>query len=259
MPSIEHQIAVADFARGLSSLISAGVQLGVALRAVEANTSNPQLADVIRDVQSRVETSDSLSQAMANHTDWFSAVAVYLIRAGEVAGVLDETLVAWGDMIDRDLDLRDKLQFYRAMARLAQAASARPLSTWEQEIEATLGKVQPRVNVSLFLYGFGVMVGAGVPMTRALAEAAAALDGDAARAVQEIAADLPWNGGGKLHERLADLPGMTPVAVELLHVGEDATMLDSMCIKAAEVLRAETERELRGTMDACLTIDPEEA
>ena len=36
MASIEHQIAVADFARRLSSLISAGVQLGVALRAVEA-------------------------------------------------------------------------------------------------------------------------------------------------------------------------------------------------------------------------------
>ncbi len=98
------------FYRQFATMINAGVSLIRCLDVLEQQTSSYRLKTIIRDIESELEGGASLSQAMSKYPKTFSELAIGLVRAGEVGGVLDETLNRLAIFVEKDMELRRKIK-----------------------------------------------------------------------------------------------------------------------------------------------------
>ncbi len=101
---------ISIFCRQFATMINAGVSLIRCLDVLEQQSSNPTLKEMIRDIQKEVEGGATLSRSLAKFPRVFSELAVGLVRAGEIGGVLDETLDRLADFMEKDLELRQKIK-----------------------------------------------------------------------------------------------------------------------------------------------------
>ncbi len=98
------------FYRQFATMINAGVSLIRCLDVLEQQTSSPRLKELIRDIEGEIEGGATLSRAMTKYPRVFSNLATGLVRAGEVGGVLDETLQRLAAFTEKDMDLRRKIK-----------------------------------------------------------------------------------------------------------------------------------------------------
>ena len=101
---------LAIFSRQFATMINAGLSLLRSLDILAEQTPNATLAGVIREVKTSVEKGMSLSEAMQKHPKAFDRLYVAMVRAGEVGGVLDSTLVRLADTLERGVELRGKVK-----------------------------------------------------------------------------------------------------------------------------------------------------
>jgi type IV pilus assembly protein PilC len=111
------------FARQFSTMINAGVSLVRCLSVLREQSASARLKIVIADLQSEVEAGSTLSSAMAKHPRVFSNLAIGLVRAGEVGGVLDETLDRLATFMEKDMDLRRKVKSAMTYPTLVMVAA----------------------------------------------------------------------------------------------------------------------------------------
>ncbi|KAA0236898.1 MAG: type II secretion system F family protein, partial [Armatimonadetes bacterium] len=98
------------FCRQFSTMVDAGVSLVRCLDVLSQQTQDPKLRKIIMDVGERVEGGESLSRAMQRHPRTFSNLFIGLIRAGEVGGVLEESLQRLSHFLEKDVELRRKVK-----------------------------------------------------------------------------------------------------------------------------------------------------
>lgn len=98
------------FSRQFATMVNAGLSLIRALTVLVDQVESKALADVLAKVRSDVEQGLSLSDAMARHPKVFNNLYVAMVRAGEVGGVLDETLNRLADILEAQLALRSKIK-----------------------------------------------------------------------------------------------------------------------------------------------------
>ena len=98
------------FARQLSVLISATVPIVRALRILVKQTELKTFQRIISTIVEEVDGGARLSAAMRKHPHVFDDFFVYMIRAGETTGRLDETLNYLADQQEKDYDLRSKIR-----------------------------------------------------------------------------------------------------------------------------------------------------
>ena len=101
---------LAIFARQFSTMLDAGVSLIRCLDVLQAQTNNARLRKILLDLSARVESGESLSRSMARHPKAFSQLIIGLIRAGEVGGVLEESLQRISAFLEKDVELRRKIR-----------------------------------------------------------------------------------------------------------------------------------------------------
>ena len=101
---------LAIFARQFSTMLDAGVSLIRCLDVLQAQTINARLRKILMDLSARVESGESLSRSMARHPKAFSQLIIGLIRAGEVGGVLEESLQRIAAFLEKDVELRRKIR-----------------------------------------------------------------------------------------------------------------------------------------------------
>lgn len=101
---------VAVFSRQFATMINAGLTLLRSLSIIAEQTQNQTLARVILDVKAEVETGASLSVAMGKFPKAFSKLYVAMVEAGEIGGVLDETLLRLADTMEAEVELRSKIR-----------------------------------------------------------------------------------------------------------------------------------------------------
>jgi type IV pilus assembly protein PilC len=101
---------LAIFARQFSTMLDAGVSLIRCLDVLQAQTSNARLRKILMDLSARVESGESLSRSMARHPKAFNQLIIGLIRAGEVGGVLEESLQRIAAFLEKDVELRRKIR-----------------------------------------------------------------------------------------------------------------------------------------------------
>lgn len=101
---------IAILSRQFATMVNSGLSLVRTLNILEAQTENPALSKVVGEVRAEVEKGSSLSVAMEAHPKVFSQLFVAMIKAGEIGGVLDETLVRLADMMEAAHALRSKVK-----------------------------------------------------------------------------------------------------------------------------------------------------
>lgn len=98
------------FCRQFSTMVDAGVSLVRCLDVLGQQTSDPKLKKILMDVGERVEGGESLSRAMQRHPKAFSNLFIGLIKAGEVGGVLEESLQRLSHFLEKDVELKRKVK-----------------------------------------------------------------------------------------------------------------------------------------------------
>ena len=113
IPGLGNRIRQKDVAlmsRQFSTMVNAGLSLIRALTVLIEQADSPALVAVLTEVRTDVERGQSLSDAMAKHPKAFNRLYIAMIRAGEVGGVLDETLNRVADILEANLSLRSKIR-----------------------------------------------------------------------------------------------------------------------------------------------------
>ena len=98
------------FCRQFSTMVDAGVSLVRCLDVLGQQTQDPKLKKILIEVGERVESGESLSRAMQRHPRTFSNLFIGLIRAGEIGGVLEESLQRLSHFLEKDVELRRKVK-----------------------------------------------------------------------------------------------------------------------------------------------------
>lgn len=98
------------FCRQFSTMVDAGVSLVRCLDVLSQQTGDPKLKKILMDIGERVEGGESLSRAMQRHPKAFSNLFIGLIKAGEVGGVLEESLQRLSHFLEKDVELRRKVK-----------------------------------------------------------------------------------------------------------------------------------------------------
>lgn len=101
---------VAIFSRQLATMVNSGLTLTRSLTILEEQTESELFRGIITEVRQQVEQGSSLSAALALHSATFNHLYVSMIRAGEVGGALDETLVRLADTLESTVRLRSKVK-----------------------------------------------------------------------------------------------------------------------------------------------------
>ena len=101
---------LAVFCRQFSTMVDAGVSLVRCLDVLGHQTQDPKLKKILADIGQRVEGGESLSRAMQRHPKSFSNLFIGLVKAGEVGGVLEESLQRLSQFLEKDVELRRKVK-----------------------------------------------------------------------------------------------------------------------------------------------------
>lgn len=101
---------LAIFCRQFSTMQDAGVSIVRSLDVLAQQTQSPKLRRIIMDIQAEVEAGQTLSKAMSKYPNVFSNLFIGLIRAGEVGGVLEESLQRLASFLEADVALRRKVR-----------------------------------------------------------------------------------------------------------------------------------------------------
>lgn len=124
---------LAVFCRQFSTMVDAGVSLVRCLDVLGRQTQDPKLKKILLDIGERVEGGESLSRAMQRHPRTFSNLFIGLIRAGEIGGVLEETLQRLSTFLEADVALRRKVKSaltYPVLVMVAALGIVIFLVTW---------------------------------------------------------------------------------------------------------------------------------
>ena len=119
--------------RQLSALLHAGMPLVPALTALVEQLQSPTngqarslgkakrpLAAIMEEIRDDVNEGGSLAQALQKHPHLFSALFISMVSAGESSGALEEVLARVADILERRVQLTDKVK--AAMAYPAMMA-----------------------------------------------------------------------------------------------------------------------------------------
>ena len=98
------------FCRQFATMIDAGVSLVRCLAVLEEQSTSGKLRQIIRDVQTSVESGETLSRALGRYPRVFGNLFVGLVRAGEIGGVLDETLNRLSTFLEENERLKRKVK-----------------------------------------------------------------------------------------------------------------------------------------------------
>jgi type IV pilus assembly protein PilC len=101
---------LAIFCRQFATMINAGVSLIRCLAVLEEQSTSLRLKEIIREIQASVQAGETLSRSLTRWPRVFSPLFVGLVRAGEIGGVLDETLNRLATFLEEDQRLRRKVK-----------------------------------------------------------------------------------------------------------------------------------------------------
>jgi len=109
----EAKIRLSDlivFTRQLSDLLDSGITLFKALNLIEEQTDNLLMRQLVSSLASEIKEGKRFSEILAKFPQVFSSLYVALVRAGEVGGMLDKVLLGLADYLEKEGELRSRVQ-----------------------------------------------------------------------------------------------------------------------------------------------------
>ncbi len=101
---------IAAFTRQLATLLRSGIPLADSLGALVDQVANVRLKTPLSEVRTNVNEGQSLADSLAKHPKLFDELFVSMVRAGELAGNLDEVLSRLADFLESSQKLKSKIQ-----------------------------------------------------------------------------------------------------------------------------------------------------
>ena len=164
--------------RQLATALQAGLPLLSALRVVEQQAEGGALRTLVSDLGERVQSGESLSEAMAAHPRDFSPLEASMARVGETAGVLEEVMGYLSDFAERDVEIRERVRsaaVYPAFVLVLAAVSAvivvttilpRVMATVTESIGTAALPAPTKIlmNLSYFLRDYWWLLGGGLAL-----------------------------------------------------------------------------------------------
>ncbi|MGE5531958.1 MAG: type II secretion system F family protein [Bacteroidota bacterium] len=234
----EEPIGLVDltaYLRQFSIMINAGVSLMRCLHVLDQSINFEPLRLANQQLQRDVEGGETLSKSMCSHPQMFTPFLIGLVRAGEIGGVLDDTMMRAAGFYERQLHHRRE--------RFLQYATAQVLGEeYEQKYEQALTDLQDTLLIEYFCYMFGTMLGAGVPLLQAMEVAAEILPERLQAGVMQARVSVREGASIGPAMTVAGFPG---AVVTLLTIGEETGALDRMALRAGDILEAQAEARLQ--------------
>ena len=105
------------FSRQLATMMESGVPMVQAFEIIEGGQSNPNMAKLLNDVKTEIQSGSSLAESLGRHPVYFDELYCNLVNAGEKAGVLDELLDTIATYKEKTEEIKGKIKkamFYPA-------------------------------------------------------------------------------------------------------------------------------------------------
>lgn len=101
---------IAAFTRQLATLLRSGIPLAESLGALVDQTANQRFKAQLSEVRTAVNEGTAFADALAKHKKLFDDLFISMVRAGELAGNLDEVLTRLADFLESSQKLKSKVQ-----------------------------------------------------------------------------------------------------------------------------------------------------
>jgi len=218
---------LAAYTRSMAVMMNSGVSLIRQLSIIEATFGEP-LKSATTMLTGEVEAGTTLSTAMSKRPNVFTRVFAQMVRAGEVGGVLDETLLQLADLLEKD--------WIDAGANQKCRGWLAPTGEEESSFADAPPADQLRL-VSLYFRSLGTMLSAGVPQDAPVLWHTAAWllpPGPERDALAAIGAKA--RQAGRLQTEDFRLPFVSAIALQLASIGIETDTFPLMCEKIAQFL-----------------------
>jgi len=109
--------AICAFTRQLATLVDAGMPLIRGLRLLREQETNATLKRIITEVESAIENGSTLSEALTPYPRVFNRLYINMVKAGELSGALEITLLRLAEFIEKAQKIKGKVKaamFYPA-------------------------------------------------------------------------------------------------------------------------------------------------
>ena len=100
---------ILNFTNQLAVMVKAGISLQESLESIASQTENHKFKAVVTDLKCRIEGGQSLSQALAEHTDVFNDLFINMVAAAEISGSLSDMLQKLADYLDQEAETRSQV------------------------------------------------------------------------------------------------------------------------------------------------------
>lgn len=101
---------IAAFTRQLATLLRSGIPLAESLGALVDQVSNQRFKAQLSEVRTAVNEGVAFADALSKHPKLFDELFVSMVRAGELAGNIDEVLTRLADFLESSQKLKSKVQ-----------------------------------------------------------------------------------------------------------------------------------------------------
>ena len=101
---------LATFTRQLATLVEAGMPLLRGLRILQEQEENRILKHVLGQISAAIENGSSLTEAVSAHPKVFNRLFVNMVRAGEIGGALETTLLRLAEFMEKAQKIRGKVK-----------------------------------------------------------------------------------------------------------------------------------------------------
>jgi type IV pilus assembly protein PilC len=96
--------------RQLATMVASGMSILRAFHVLEDQTENDKLKEILGQVRQDVEAGISLSDALEKYPDVFNQLYIAMVRTGETAGMLEESLMRVADQLEKADSLRRQVK-----------------------------------------------------------------------------------------------------------------------------------------------------
>jgi type IV pilus assembly protein PilC len=100
---------LAIFSRQFATMLGSGLPILRCLAILADQTESSRLRELLVEIRDQVEKGESLSESLSRHKE-FPPIMVSMVRAGEVGGFLDTTMMQIAESLEADVRLRGKIK-----------------------------------------------------------------------------------------------------------------------------------------------------
>ncbi len=101
---------ILNFTKQLAIMIRAGISLQDSLESIAEQMEKEKFKLIILDLKNRIESGQSFSQALSEHSDIFSELYINMVAAAEVSGSLSKMLQKLAEYLDAEADTRSQVR-----------------------------------------------------------------------------------------------------------------------------------------------------